>query len=619
VPSAPVLEDVLPSGARVLFCGTAAGTVSAAVGAPYAGPGNAFWPTLHAVGLLPWPLDATAFRDAARFGIALTDLDKERSGSDAEIGTSGFDPAAVAVKARACGARIVAFTSKTAGTAALGTRTREPRATERSDRPRAHDAGTEDRAVGPVAAGPRSYGPQPERLAGAEVWILPSPSGRARRYWDAGPWAALARRAAELAPVVLCAPDKLRGAADAEGAAEALAAGVRDAGGWPVTLPVADGGEGTLEAFVAGGHARPVAVRSRNAHGRRTDARIAVLRRVGAGTAGAAGDGVPAGVEDPAGAEDPEGVVDPGGDRVAASGHDTAIEDAAGGEGSGPTVLVEAAEAIALAAIPEDERRVGRASSAGVGDLLLAALDLDPGRILVTVGGSASVDGGAGFLRALGVDAPADGDALLAAPTAVDPTLPGLDPRLRGVALELLHDVDAPLCGPDGAARRFGPQKGATADEVDAYDAALARWAAALEVDPDLPGSGAAGGLGLALRAIGATARPGADAVLDLVGFDALAAHADLVLTAEGSVDASTLQGKTVDAVVRHSRGAGTPVVVVGGRVEDGAASALRERGARSVEALGPEDRPLAEALAAAPAELRAAARRAVGVTQRPS
>ncbi|MEV4422941.1 glycerate kinase, partial [Patulibacter sp. NPDC049589] len=301
----------------------------------------------------------------------------------------------------------------------------------------------------------------------------------------------------------------------------------------------------------------------------------------------------------------------------AAPAHGAARPDAAAASGdpgaaAGPTVLVEAAEAIALAAIPLADRDVGRASSAGVGDLVLAALDLGARRILVTVGGSASVDGGAGFLRALGVDAPAGGAALLADPTAVDPALPGLDPRLAGVAIELLHDVDAPLCGPDGAARRFGPQKGATPHEVDAYDAALARWADALRVDPDLPGSGAAGGLALALRAIGATARPGAEAVLDLVGFAPLAARADLVLTAEGSVDASTLQGKTVDAVVRAAVAAGTPVVVLGGRVEDAAATELRRRGARGVEALGPPDRPLEEALAAARDELRAGASRAV-------
>lgn len=389
-------------------------------------------------------------------------------------------------------------------------------------------------------------------------------------------------------PVVLCAPDKLRGAVDAAGAARALASGVRDAGGRPLELPVADGGEGTLDAVLDGGHARPVGVRVRDAHGRTIDARIGVLTQ-DAGTAGSTSGPTPAG------------------DRAA--GGDAADRDATAGVR--PTVLVEAAEAIALAAIPEDERDVGRASSAGVGDLVRAALDLDPARILVTVGGTASVDGGAGLLSTLGVDAPADGAALLADPTAVDPALPGLDPRLADVALVLLHDVDAPLCGPLGAARVFGPQKGASPAEVDAYDGALGRWAATLGADPDAPGSGAAGGLGLALLAIGATARPGAAAVLDLVGFDALAAGADLVLTAEGSVDASTLQGKTVDAVVRRAARLGVPVAVLGGRVDPDVADALRARGATTVEALGPAARTLGSALVAAATDLRTAAARA--------
>lgn len=543
-----VLEDVLPHGARVLFCGTAAGTVSARLGAPYAGPGNAFWPTLHDVGLLAAPLAPAAFREAADAGIALTDLDKTQSGSDAQIGSTGFDRGAVASKVAGCGATIVAFTSKTAGAEALG------------------------RPVG--------YGPQPERFGGAEAWVLPSPSGRARRFWDAGPWRDVAARVRALAPTVLCAPDKLRGALDAAGAAAALADGVRDAGGWPVELPVADGGEGTLDAFLAGGRATAVTVRARDARGRWIDARIGVL-----GDDGSAGF--------------PES---------APSGSSSSTTSTGTGGPVGATVLVEAAEAIALAAIPEDERDVGRASSAGVGDLILAALDHGATRILVAVGGSASVDGGAGMLRALGVDAPADGAGLLADPDGADPALPGLDPRLAGVALELLHDVDAPLCGPGGAARRFGPQKGATPEEAEAYDGALARWAAALQVDPDVPGSGAAGGLGLALMAIGAVARPGAEAVLDLVGFAPLAAHADLVITAEGSVDASTLQGKTVDAVVRGAVAAGTPVAVLGGRVEADAAASLQERGAREVRALGPTDRPLHEALSAAAGELRATA-----------
>ncbi|MDO8210347.1 glycerate kinase [Conexibacter sp. CPCC 206217] len=351
---------------------------------------------------------------------------------------------------------------------------------------------------------------------------------------------------------VLCAPDKLRGALDARAAAAALARGVRAAGAQARELPIADGGEGTLEVFLA--QATVHELDAPDALGRPARARIAEL---------------------------PHHVF-----------------------------VVEAAEAIALGTLSDVERDVERASSAGVGVLIRAALDRGAQRILVAVGGVATVDGGAGMLHELGARCARDGGELLA-DQSLD--LSGLDPRLRaGVELELLVDVAAPLTGPDGAARRFGPQKGASARQVEALDAALGRWARSLGVPAETPGAGAAGGLGAALQALGARTRAGAEAVLELTGFDALLDGAALCLTAEGSVDASTLQGKAVAAVVARCTAAGVPVVVLGGRVEQAAADELRRRGARAVSALGPSDRPLAEALAAAGAELEAAARAAV-------
>ncbi|MGX6447755.1 mismatch-specific DNA-glycosylase, partial [Patulibacter sp. S7RM1-6] len=157
-----VLPDVLPAGVRIVFVGTAAGTVAARRGAPYSGPGNRFWPALHEIGLLPEPLDPLAFRRAPAYGIGLTDLDKTAFGSDREIGTAGFDVPALRAKLAAVAPAWVAFTSKTAGSTALG------------------------RSV--------AYGRQEERFAGAETWVLPSPSGRARRFWDLAPWSALATR-----------------------------------------------------------------------------------------------------------------------------------------------------------------------------------------------------------------------------------------------------------------------------------------------------------------------------------------------------------------------------------------------------------------------------------------
>jgi len=352
---------------------------------------------------------------------------------------------------------------------------------------------------------------------------------------------------------VLCAPDKLRGALDAAGAARALAAGARAAGAAAVELPIADGGEGTLDAFRDGAEIATVA--ARDALGR------------------------------------------PGSGRIAR------LDDAG-------TFLVEAAEAVPLHALAEHERDVERASSHGAGELIAAALDRGARRLLVAVGGTATMDGGAGLLRALGARCADDGAGLLADQT-VD--LGGVDRRLREVELELLVDVAAPLTGPDGAAHRFGPQKGAAPEQVAAFDAAHARWAQALGIDPATPGAGAAGGLGAALQAVGARTVAGAEAVLALKRFDALLEGCDLCLTAEGSVDASTLQGKAVAAVVARCAAAGVPVVVLGGRVEPQAAAELRRRGAREVRAIGPAGRPLARALAAAGDELREAARTAVG------
>ncbi|HST41943.1 MAG TPA: glycerate kinase, partial [Conexibacter sp.] len=281
---------------------------------------------------------------------------------------------------------------------------------------------------------------------------------------------------------VLCAPDKLRGAVDAAGAARALADGVREAAGVPCELPVADGGEGTLDAIVEATRGATVhVVTVADALGRPRAARLAEL--------------------------------------------------------PGDLFVVEAAEAVPLHALADSERDPAGASSAGVGELIAAALDRGARRLLVAVGGTATLDGGAGLLHALGAGGPRDGAGLLAF-GASDPSLPragsepaapdlaAVDARLRDVEIELLSDVDAPLTGPHGTAHRFGPQKGATPDHVVALDAALRRWAAALGIDPATPGAGAAGGIGAALQALGARTRAGAEAVLDLVGFDALLADA---------------------------------------------------------------------------------------------
>jgi double-stranded uracil-DNA glycosylase len=156
-----VLRDVLKPGLRVVFCGTAAGTASAKAKAYYAGPDNSFWKTLHATGLTPVQLAPAEFVRLPEFAIGLTDICKVLHGSDAEVGTVEFDVAGLQARIAEAEPKYLAFNGKNAARGAL------------------------ERAV--------DFGPQMERIGGAEVWVLPSTSGAARRYWDIRPWQELAR------------------------------------------------------------------------------------------------------------------------------------------------------------------------------------------------------------------------------------------------------------------------------------------------------------------------------------------------------------------------------------------------------------------------------------------
>ncbi len=320
---------------------------------------------------------------------------------------------------------------------------------------------------------------------------------------------------------VVVAPDKFKGSLTAAEVVAAVAAGL-PAGTEVVQLPVADGGEGTTAAAVAAGAVtRMVSVTGPT--GTPTTAVLAVL---------------------------------------------------------GDTAVVELAAASGLAVLPGGRPAPRSAGSAGTGDLVRAALDAGCARVVLGVGGSACTDGGAGLLTALGARltdaagaALAPGGAALAGLARVD--LTGLDPRLAGTEVVLATDVDNPLLGPTGAAPVYGPQKGATTDDVAALEAGLARWVQVLAgvLGPSVydlaaaPGAGAAGGVGFgALAVLGATRRPGIDVVLDLVGFDAALAGADLVVTGEGSLDAQTLHGKAPAGVSARARAAGVPVVAVAGR-----------------------------------------------------
>lgn len=265
----------------------------------------------------------------------------------------------------------------------------------------------------------------------------------------------------------------------------------------------------------------------------------------------------------------------------------------------GASAVVEMAEASGMRHLPDGTFAPLTATTYGTGELLRAALDAGARDIVLGVGGSATTDGGAGMLTTLGArlrDARGrpigpGGGALRHLATA---DLSGLDARLAATAVTLASDVDNPLTGPQGAAAVYGPQKGAGAADVAALEAALTHYAQVLEgaVGPraaahvHAPGAGAAGGVGYgALVGLGAEFRPGIEVLLDVLGFAAELARADLVITGEGSLDAQTLRGKAPAGVAAAAWERGVPVVAVCGRLALDAA-ALRQAGLRRAYAL---------------------------------
>jgi glycerate 2-kinase len=320
---------------------------------------------------------------------------------------------------------------------------------------------------------------------------------------------------------IVVAPDKFKGSLPATQVAAAIAAGLHAGrpGAEVVTIPVSDGGEGTVDAAVAAG-----------------------FERVPVTAAGPAGDPVRASYAR-----------------------------------RGEVAVVELAGVCGQARLPGGRPAPLTASSFGAGEVLRAALEAGAQRIILGVGGSASTDGGAGLLQALGArvldtcgEPVRPGGAGLREVAALD--LTGLHRAQYPADIILAADVDNPLTGPDGAAMVYGPQKGASPAEVAALDAGLRRWAAvvAAAVGRDwsrTPGAGAAGGVGFAaLAVLGATRRPGIELVLDLAGFETALDGADLVITGEGSLDAQSLAGKTPVGVARAAARRGIAVVAVAGR-----------------------------------------------------
>ena len=315
-------------------------------------------------------------------------------------------------------------------------------------------------------------------------------------------------------PRALACPASLKGVLSPTHAAAALARGIRRAGWVADELPVADGGEGTAELIARALGGQWCGVGVHDPLGRVIDARFLLLA-----------DG---------------------------------------------TAVVESAEALGLPLLAADELDPLAASSAGFGELLLGALAAAPRMVLATLGGTATVDGGAGLLSVIGA-------------------------WPQGLPLRVACDVRNPLLGPRGAARAFGPQKGAGPAAVDELEVRLGSMAR-LAPFRGLPGAGAGGGLGAALAALGGELCEGAELVLDTIGFDARAAGAALAITGEGTVDRTTFEGKAPGAVVRRCRRLGLRCVLFGGRVERvGPGSGARmlsgdpRRAAEDLEALGEE------------------------------
>ncbi|MBI3746636.1 MAG: glycerate kinase [Chloroflexi bacterium] len=251
----------------------------------------------------------------------------------------------------------------------------------------------------------------------------------------------------------------------------------------------------------------------------------------------------------------------------------------------GRTAFVELAAASGLSRLATGELDPMGATTHGTGDLLLAAIDAAAERVVLGIGGSATTDGGRGIVEALGATVVASAVAASGPGAGLRVDVGSLDPRLGRVELDVACDVQNPLLGPTGAAATYGPQKGATANQVEGLDARNATWADALEAatgrrERDAPGAGAAGGVGFAMLCLAGrfrrfALRSGIELVMATVGFGERLEAADLVITGEGRIDAQTAFGKTALGVARRARGAGVRCIAVGGGVEPAGIEAL--------------------------------------------
>ena len=365
---------------------------------------------------------------------------------------------------------------------------------------------------------------------------------------------------------IVIAPDSYKESLSAQAVAEAIRAGF--AAIFPdaayCCVPVADGGEGTVDALVAA------------TGGRRVTARVT----------GPLGE---------------------------------PLEAFYGLSGDGRTAVIEMAAASGLESVPRDRRNPLLTTTSGTGELIALALDSGARHLVIGMGGSATNDGGAGMVQALGASlldaagvAIGAGGAALAQLQRIDVST--LDPRLAECRIDAACDVDNPLVGPQGASAVFGPQKGATPAMVAQLDTSLARYAEIVRRDlgvdvADTPGAGAAGGMGAAMLAFfGARLRPGIDIVIDAVGLERHIADADLVITGEGRIDGQSVRGKSPIGVARVAQRLGKPVIALAGSLGT-EVDAVHAHGIDAVFSVLHQPCTLEEALAGAAANIELAAR----------
>ena len=324
---------------------------------------------------------------------------------------------------------------------------------------------------------------------------------------------------------IVIAPQSFKGSLSAQEVAQAIAKGIKRvvADAETIMVPMADGGEGTVEALTYGSHGQIVATEVTGPLGEKVTAKWGIL-----------GDGVSAVVE-----------------MTAASG---------------------------ITLVPPEKLNPLVATTYGTGELIRAALHAGCRRLIIGIGGSATNDGGAGMAQALGARLLDErgkelpwGGAALAKLSRID--ISGLDRRLTGCEIIIASDVTNPLCGEQGASRVYGPQKGATEEMCQQLDEALTNYAEVIKRDlginvMDIPGAGAAGGLGAGLIAfLGAKLISGIEIVSEVVGLTGYLKEASLVFTGEGRIDTQTLFGKTVAGVAAKAKAFRIPVVAIAGEV----------------------------------------------------